>query len=164
MSSPIARVCAALGEENVRYIIVGGVAVVMHGHLRTTADLDLVVQLTPDNAARAIVALQQLDYRPRAPVPPEHFADAQTRESWVQEKGLTVFSLHSTTIPELEVDLFVNEPFDFQDAYSRAIQVELDGTTATVVSLEDLVALKRSAGRTQDLADIEALERLGVEP
>jgi predicted nucleotidyltransferase len=160
VASSIEAVLAALNEANVRYLVVGGVAVVLHGHLRTTADLDLVVQLEPENARRALAALATLDYRPRAPVPAQQFADSAIRESWIMDKGLTVFSLWSPRLEDLEVDLFVREPFDFDAAYARAVRAVLDTTTADVAALSDLIALKRAAGRTQDMADIEALERL----
>jgi predicted nucleotidyltransferase len=160
MVGAIEAVLAALNAAGVRYLVVGGVAVVLHGHLRTTADLDLVVQLSPENAHRAVRSLATLGYRPRAPVNAEQFADAAIRESWLRDKGLTVFGLWSDRYPGLEVDLFVAEPFDFDAAYSRAVTVALDNTTATVVSLIDLIALKQEAGRPVDLADIEALQSL----
>lgn len=160
MALGIERVLAALNADGVRYLVVGGVAVVLHGHLRTTADLDLVVELAPENARRAIAALARLGFRPRAPVPAEQFADAAVRQAWIDEKDLTVFSLWSDDLPEVEVDLFVKEPFDFGAAYARAVRVPLDTTTVTVVSLADLVALKRAAGRPVDLEDVAALEAL----
>jgi len=156
----IEQVLAALNAEKVRYLVVGGVAVVLHGHLRTTADLDLVVELAPDNARRAISALARLGFRPRAPVPAEQFADPNARRAWIDEKGLTVFSLWSDRLPEIEVDLFVKEPFQFDEVYARAVRVPLDTTTVTVVSLADLIALKQAAGRPVDLADVEALHAL----
>ncbi|MEN9796334.1 MAG: hypothetical protein RL653_30 [Pseudomonadota bacterium] len=162
MVGSIEAVLRALNEAQVRYLVVGGVAVVLHGHLRTTADLDLVLQLSPDNAARGMRALTSLGYRPRAPVPAADFADAEIRRRWVEEKGLTVFSLWSPEHRELEVDVFVAEPFDFDEAYARSTCAPLVDTFAQVAALEDLVALKRLAGRAQDLADIEALERLGA--
>jgi hypothetical protein len=157
---PIEQVLGALNGAGVRYLVVGGVAVVLHGHLRTTADLDLVVSLEPANARRAIEAVTALGYRPRAPVPAERFADPAERASWIADKGLTVFSLWSDRTPGLEVDLFVREPFDFEAAWARRVTVSLDTTTATVASLEDLLGLKRAANRPQDLADIEALEAI----
>jgi hypothetical protein len=157
---PIEQVLAALNTAGVRYLVVGGVAVVLHGHLRTTADLDLVVSLDPANARRAIDAVAALGYRSRAPVPAERFADAAERAAWISEKGLTVFSLWSDRLPGLELDLFVREPFDFEQAWARRVTVSLDTTTATVVGLQDLVALKRAAKRPQDLADVEALEAI----
>jgi len=75
--SRIELVLGALTAARVDYLIVGGVAVVMHGHLRTTADLDLVIRLEPDNALRTVRALTQIGLRPRAPVPAEAFADAR---------------------------------------------------------------------------------------
>ena len=63
----------------------------------------------------------------------------------------------------MEIDLFVREPFSFADVYARALRVPLETTFAWVVSLPDLIAIKRQAGRPQDLQDIEALEALGDE-
>jgi hypothetical protein len=163
MVGAIETVLEALNGAGVRYVVVGGVAVVLHGHLRTTADLDLVVQLGSDNALRAVRVLEGLGYRPRAPVAAEQFADPAARETWMREKGLTVFGLWSDRFPGLEVDLFVAEPFDFDAVHARAVKVPLDRTTATVVSLDDLLALKQAAGRPIDLADIEALRALAAE-
>jgi len=156
----IEQVLAALEAEGVRYLVVGGVAVVLHGHLRTTADPDLVVKLDPENARRAIAALTRLGYRPRAAVAAEAFADPASRAAWKAEKGLTVFSLWSDRLPALEVDLFVEEPFAFDEVYARSVRVPLDSVTVTVVSVEDLVALKRASGRPIDLADVDALRAI----
>lgn len=161
MSQPgqIERVVEALESARVDYIIVGGVAVVLHGHLRVTADLDLVIRLEEDNAKAAVDALQGIGFAPRAPVPASWFAERAKREEWASTKNMMVFSLWSPH-SDLEVDLFVREPFDFRDVASRCVRVELGGSKATVIGLNDLLALKRAAGRTQDLADIEALELL----
>jgi ABC-type sugar transport system substrate-binding protein len=157
---PIEQVLAALNTAGVRYLVVGGVAVVLHGHLRTTADLDLVVALDEGNARGAIRALESLGFRPRAPVPASQFADARARAEWIEGKGLTVFSMWSERVAGLEVDLFVEEPFEFEQGYARAVDVELDSTSAKVASLEDLLAMKRASGRPLDLADVEALEAI----
>ena len=161
MLGEIERVLEALNAAGVRYLVVGGVAVVLHGHLRTTADLDLVVSLDPENALRAVHALEGLGYTPRAPVPAVGFADPDTRTAWIRDKGLTVFSLWSPKAPSLEVDLFVGEPFDFDDAYGRALRVPLQRTHASVIAREDLIAMKRSLGRPRDQEDVEALEEMG---
>jgi len=95
-------------------------------------------------------------------VPAVQFADAAARAGWIEEKGLTIFSLSSERVAGLEVDLFVKEPFRFEEVYARALRVPLDTTTAPVVSLEDLIALKRAAGRPVDLADVEALRALST--
>lgn len=162
MVGDIERVLDALNRAGVRYLVVGGVAVVLQGYLRTTADLDLVVQLESENVLRALGALEALGYKPRAPVAAADLADPAVRASWIRDKGLTVFSLWSDRSPTLQVDLFVEEPFDFEAAHSRARSVPLAGTLAPVASREDLIEMKRRVGRPRDLEDVEALESLGA--
>jgi hypothetical protein len=153
----------ALGDAHVRYLVVGGVAVVLHGHPRFTADLDLVVALDRDNVLTTMKALDGLGYRPRAPVPAADFADPAIRRTWVEEKGLTVFSLWSQRFPATEIDLFVEEPFSFEEAYLRGVHVSLGRTEVVVAAIDDLVALKRRAGRPRDLEDVDALEAIARE-
>lgn len=160
MVGDIEKVVAALERAGVHYMIVGGVAVVLHGHLRTTADLDLVVRLEPPHAGNAVLALSALGWRPRAPVPFESFADPASRASWMRDKGLTVFSLYNPNVQAMEIDLFVSEPFEFATVHGRAVRVQLEKTMGTVIALDDLIAMKRAAGRPGDLADIAALEAI----
>ncbi len=75
----IERVLHALEAAGVRYLVVGGVAVVLHGHPRLTADLDLALALDTGNVRAAFAALAGLGYRPRVPVTAESFADAGGR-------------------------------------------------------------------------------------
>jgi hypothetical protein len=154
------RIFEALGAAEVRYLIVGGVAVVLHGYPRFTADLDLLVELDRPNALAAVRALGGLGYRPRAPVAADAFADPESRRTWIEEKGLTIFSMWSPALPATEVDLFVEEPLPFTDAYRRAVRVDLGGSTISVASIEDLIRLKRVANRPRDVEDIEALEAI----
>lgn len=154
------RIFAALDASDARYLVVGGVAVVLHGHPRLTADLDLVIALDPANVRAAVGALQSLGYRPRAPVSLDDFADPEQRRSWIDEKGMTVLSLASPELPLTEVDLFAAEPFPFEPAYRRALIVSIGATRVTAAGFDDLVALKRVAGRPKDLADVEALEAI----
>ena len=156
----VERVLSALNQAGVRYLVVGGIAVVLHGFLRTTRDLDLVIQLEADNLRRALQSLKDLGYQPVVPVPLEAFADAAIRESWIRDKNMVVFSLWHPERPGFQIDLFAAEPFDFQAVYGRALRVPLERTEATVIAARDLIDLKRQAGRSQDLADIEALEDL----
>lgn len=163
MSGRVEWVLASLERARVRYLVVGGVAVVLHGYLRTTLDLDLVLQLEQTNVERALEALAGLGFQPQAPVPLSSFADPQIRETWLREKNMTVFSLWHPEHPGFAVDLFVQEPFDFDAVYRRALRVPLQTTEATVVSREDLVAMKKAAGRALDLDDVTALSELPEE-
>ncbi len=159
--SSVEAIIEALNGASVRYLVAGGLAVVAHGHVRFTADVDLILDLREPNLRRAMAALAALGYTPRPPVPIEHFADTRIRAGWVRDKGLTVFSLSSDRHPATEVDLFVQDPLGFDDAYLRAERFEVaPGVEATFVALDDLIRLKRAAGRSQDLLDIERLETL----
>jgi hypothetical protein len=160
MAGNIETVLAALNAAGVRYLVVGGVAVVLHGHLRTTADLDLVVDLEPANVVSALDALTALGFRPRAPVPAASFADESIRQQWIDEKGMTVFSMWSPSRPGFEVDIFAELPLDFAAAAGRCVRAPLETTEVPVAAIEDLINLKRAAGRPQDIQDIEALEAL----
>lgn len=151
----------ALNDAGVRYLIAGGLAVAAHGFVRLTMDVALVLDLEDGNLRRALAAFASLGYRPRAPVPLEQFADGATRARWIAEKGLTVFSLRSAEHAATEIDLFVEPPFDFARAHDRCARFEIaPGLTASFVGLDDLVAMKRGAGRPQDLLFIEKLEGL----
>jgi predicted nucleotidyltransferase len=157
----IRAIAEALDRTQVRYLVVGGIAVVAHGHLRYTADLDLVLDPDPGALRRAIEALSALGYRPRAPIAFEGFADPAQRRAWAEQKGMMVFSLVSSEHAATELDLFLESPFDFEAVYSRSVRMTLrDGTAITVVALADLIELKRSAGRERDLQDIRELESL----
>jgi hypothetical protein len=150
----------ALNGAQVRYVVVGGLATVLHGFARLTADVDLVVDLAPDAAARAIDALVAQGFRPRVPVDAREFADASVRRRWIEEKGMQVFTLIDPANPMRSVDLFVDEPVPFEQLWARADVVELASVTVRVAAIADLIQMKRRAARAQDLIDIEALQRI----
>jgi hypothetical protein len=149
-----------LNRDHVRYVVVGGVAVVLHGYARLTGDLDLIVDLSEPEARKAMDALVGLGFRPRAPVDPSAFADAETRERWRTEQGMQVFSMWNPDDPLEEVHLFVENPIDFEQLWERSIVVDVGGASARIASIPDLIALKRMAGRPEDQLDIEALEAI----
>jgi hypothetical protein len=160
----VEAIIRTLNGASVRYLVAGGLAVVAHGYVRFTADIDLIVDLDPENVRRATAALAKLGYRPRAPVRLEEFADPVKRAEWIRDKGLTVFSLFSADHSATELDLFVEVPLDFEQAYRAAARMEVaPGVVATFLGLAELMRLKRQAGRTQDLLDIEKLQLLHEE-
>jgi hypothetical protein len=157
----VVAIVAALNESRVRYLIVGGLAVVAHGYVRFTADVDLLLSTEPDNLRRAVTALKALGYRPRAPVDFEEFVDASKRQEWAHLKSMTVFSLFSDTHPATEIDLFLEPPIDFDAAYERVFRQEVGPEIpAPFCSLEDLIELKMLSGRPEDRSDIEQLKQL----
>jgi len=154
-------VLAALDAAGVRFVVVGGVAVVLHGHPRMTADLDLVIDLAAEPAARAIEALTGLGMQPRLPVDPQAFADRAQRQRWIEDRNLTVFTMIDPAEPLLEVDLLAEAPLPFDELWEKATVVHLEGQPIRIASLEHLIAMKKAVGRPQDLADVAALQDLG---
>ncbi len=157
------RIFRAFEAAHVRYLVVGGVAVVLHGYPRFTADLDLVLSFEPSNLEVAFEVLRRLGYQPRAPVSLEELAQPKIRRSWVRDKNLVVLSLWSAALPATEIDLFVEEPFPFEQAYARALRAEIGDICVSVASFEDLITLKLRGGRPKDLEDIRCLEQLARE-
>ena len=149
-----------LGEKKIRYAVVGGIALVLHGVVRFTADLDLIVELSADNLAKFIGAMNELGYKPKLPVKAADFADPLTRARWIIEKGMKVFTFYHPERQIRQVDVFVREPLEFADIEKELVWIKARDVVIPVVSLTHLKMLKRIAGRLQDIADIEALEEL----
>ena len=148
-----------MNEAGGRYVLVGGLAVVLHGHLRATGDVDLIVDLAPDQVRRTIAALEGAGFQPYIPVPASEFAIPEKRAEWIRDKAMLVFSLRPREgVPV--VDLFLEPPLAFEDLWDRSLVVTLRGVPIRVAALADLVELKRRAGRPEDLADAAALEEL----
>ncbi len=153
----------ALNSARVEYIVVGGVAVVIHGYGRVTFDLDIVIRLRPSNIHAAFRALDSLGYRPRIRLTADEFADERQREVWIRKRGMTVLTFHSDRQPMTPVDIFAQEPFDFDSALKKAFLAHCEGGDFYVVDLNTLKRMKRTAGRPKDLDDILQLERLSDE-
>ena len=156
----VEAIIRALNEADVRYLVAGGLAVNAHGYLRFTKDVDFVVQLIPANIEHAFGALRSLGYRPTVPITAEQFANAELRASWVRDKGMQVLQFWSDAHRETPIDLFVAEPFPFDQEYARALVKPLHGNIPVrIVSIPALIQMKELAGREQDRIDIEHLRR-----
>lgn len=143
----------------------GGLAVNAHGLLRHTADVDLVIDFSPNNVSRAFTALEKLGYRPMNPVTAGQLADPRMRRAWIDDKGMRVLRFFSDEHRSVFVDVFVDEPFNFAAEYGNALTKSLsDGPVVRFVCLETLIRMKEAAGRPQDLADIAELRRRAVNP
>ena len=149
-----------LNAGGVRYVVVGGLATVLHGYARLTADVDLAVDLAPEEATKMIQVLVANGFRPQVPVLPQEFANPIVREIWLREKHMRAFSLVDPTNPMRVVDLLLKPEVPFEELLARSQEVVLNRTKIKIASIDDLIALKRHAGRPQDLVDIEQLETI----
>jgi hypothetical protein len=157
------RIFRALNDVQAEYLVVGGVAVMAHGHVRYTHDLDLVLSLSSTRLINALNALKGLGFRPRIPVDTLEFANPDNRTRWREDKGMVVFNLFSDQIPDVTIDIFPSEPFDFSIEFTQAKMHPLTlDVLVPVVSLSRLIAMKREAGRPQDLIDVDKLSKVKV--
>ena len=132
-----------------------------HGYVRFTAAVDLMLSTDTPNLTRAVKALKGFGYRPRAPVEFDGFVDRSARQRWAREKDMTVFSLFSDAHTATEVDLFLEPPIDFGEAYARAVRQQVvPGVEAVFCSLEDLIEMKTREVRPRDREDVQNLIQL----
>jgi hypothetical protein len=143
-----------LSRHEVDYVVIGGVATQVHGHRRTTMDLDLTPDPDPENLSRLGAALAELEARPReaglekgeiATSDPERLAIAAIVPPLLTRHG----QIHILKEPK--------GARAFGELREAALVVELDGIEVAIASLDDLIRMKRAAGRPADLDDIAAL-------
>jgi hypothetical protein len=159
--SSLEAIFRALQEADARYLVVGGLAVVAHGYVRLTKDLDLVLDLSTESLRRTLTVLESLGYRPMNPVPLLDFANPELRHDWTENRNMKVFNLVSDQYRDVVIDIFPKEPFAFEPEYARSESKEIaPNVRARVVSVPALIAMKVEANRSQDITDIDKLRKL----
>lgn len=133
---------------------------ILHGVPRTTADLDLVVDLDQANLRRLISVMNRLGYVPRAPVDAAALCDPEQRSAWIADKGMRAFTFCLPGHALADIDVLIDGPLEYAELARRAERVDADGLVVHIAGLEDLIRMKLAAARAQDLADVDALRRL----
>ena len=153
-------VFSTLNNANKKYIIVGGLATLLHGYMRLTANIDLIINLKRNEALKCITTLLDMGLTPRLPVDPYDFANSKIRKIWMEKKNMNVFSLFKPNDPLISVGLFVDNPIQFEDLWDRGEIVDIGGQEVKIASIPDLISLKEISGRPQDIEDINKLRTL----
>lgn len=153
-------VLKALNHAKIRYVVVGGMAVNLHGYQRFTKDLDLMIALDPENLNHFFDVLKKIGYVPKVPVTKEQFVDAKQRAKWKKEKGMIVFSFVETKPPFNLIDMFVDEPILFSEVYRQKVYGHIAGVRVPILSVNHLIKLKLKASRSRDLDDIAQLREI----
>lgn len=150
----------SLTDAGVDYVLVGGLAVQLHGYLRSTFDIDLVLAMNDDNLARFIDVAWRHGLTPGIPVPIESLRNADQIAQWHREKGMLAFSLREPQAGGGVVDVIVRPEVSFENLMANAVAGDLFGRHVPVASIDDLLVMKRAANRPKDRLDIEALEKI----
>lgn len=152
------RLFEHLNEKGVRYLIAGGVAGVLHGNPRFTKDLDLFTDFEENNLKELVKVFESLGFVPRVPIKPEEFVSAENRARWKSEKGMLAFTFINPKNPFENVDILLDIPISFDEAYRRRKIFKAGEVVVPTVSVGDLILMKEKAGRPQDLQDIKILK------
>lgn len=160
MAFNVRQIFAALNDAQVDYVVVGGLAVILHGYLRATADLDLAIGFSSDNARRGMRSLASIGLQPRLPVALDDFADADKRSDWLRNRNMLVFPLWDPANPLRSVDVFIDEPIGFDELLAESVVKDMDGLKVRIASIPHLIEMKRRAGRPRDLEDIDKLQQI----
>ncbi len=134
----------SLNDNHVRYLVIGGYAVALHGHPRYTKDIDIWIEMSHDNAANMVKALEQFGFGSLGLQAADFLAPDQ-----IIQLGY----------PPNRIDLITTPPgIDFETCYVSRVQIVMDDVTVNFNDLENLKKSKKAAGRQQDLADLENLQ------
>ena len=137
---------AALNHNQVRYILVGGYSVILHGYSRTTGDMDLWVERTKDNYLKIKDAFEEFGM----------LVFDMTEENFLHHPSWDVFTFG---ILPVAIDLMIGlEGFNFQEIFDRSVIFKDDELNIRVIHKNDLIAAKKKAGRSKDLDDLENLQ------
>lgn len=152
------RIFRVLAERGVDYVLIGGIAVQTHGHVRMTNDVDLIPAPDPANLDRLAGALRSLEARVLNP----GSEDLQIEASMIPRATIWQFAT-----PDGDIDVMHEVPDGdpFEQLSERALRISLGGVEVPVVSLDDLIRMKLARGRDIDLEDVAALTddgRLGT--
>ena len=153
-----------LESENIRYMLVGGLAMNLYGVPRSTMDVDIVLAMDQDNLCAFLDMAKQMNMQPVAPVSMEDLLDPVVRKSWVKDKNMIAFGLRPPDPSAPTVDVLIDPPLDINVALKRMKSQNIGNCRVYLASLEDLIILKEKTGRAQDRADIEHLKRLITKP
>ncbi|MDP2922890.1 MAG: nucleotidyltransferase family protein [Candidatus Omnitrophota bacterium] len=146
-------------KQKVKYVIVGGIAVNLLGSLRSTADIDILVEMSNENLRKIVSILKKKGYCVKQPVDPMMIADEDTRHDWIHHKNMKAFNFYKEG--ELkEVDIIIESPISFEEARKSVVRIKIDDTILPVISIDNLIKMKKNTGRSMDKLDIEELQKI----
>ncbi len=151
------RIFEVLARHHVNFVVIGGLAVVAHGHTRNTRDVDLMAATDRANLEHLAAAFRELDARLSGV--DAHLLDIDVSDPATLAGGAN-FTLE-TAAGGLDYFSAVPGASVFDELRERALVVDLEGLRIPVVGLDDLIRMKQASGRPQDLSDIAALTAPG---
>lgn len=153
------EIIRAFHKQKVKYILVGGVAANLLGLMRSTADLDILVEMSDDNLRKIVKILKRRGYQVKQPVDPIKLADKKSREEWIKNKNMKAFNFYKENEFK-EVDIIIESPVSFQEARKSAVRIKIDDYILPVISIDNLIKMKEKTGRSVDKLDVAGLKKI----
>lgn len=150
----LSRLCREFKKHSVQYAIAGGYAVALHGAVRGTVDIDILLNLDEKNLTLCEEVLKSMGFISKIPVDANLIL--KNRERFIEEKNLIAWSFYNPNNPTEIIDVLIHK--DLEDM--NTVKMQYADIELIVVSRQDLIDMKRETGRPQDLEDIKALESL----
>ena len=154
------KILRALGKEKIKFLVVGGLAVNFHGYSRLTVDMDIIILLEKANIKKLLNVIKTFGLKPRVPVNVEDFADARKRHDWIKNKNMKAFALCNPENSFEHLDIVIEQSLDFKENYKRKMIIREGALQIPVISIKDLLEMKKRAGRDRDKIDILALRKI----
>jgi hypothetical protein len=149
-----------LHENNIRYVVCGGLAVNLHGIPRMTADIDIILDLKEDNLSRFEKCVSALHYKLHIPIAFSKLADELERRNLIESKNLTAVSFFNYDKNYLTLDVLINFPIPFEDLWNEKQERKDGNIILPVVSIDHLIKLKEYSNRAVDKQDVILLSRI----
>ena len=149
-----------LVEAKVRFVLVGGLAVALHGYQRATLDVDVALAMDAENLQRFLAVAEAARLRPTMPVQLASLAQPELIEQWYRDKGMLAFSVRGPETVATVLDILVRPVIPFADLLRDAEVIDVGAMRVPVASIEHLIAMKTNTGRSKDLIDIEELRKI----
>ena len=153
-------VLEALSKNKIKYLVVGGLAVILHGAERFTHDIDVMILMNEENILNFNNVLKKLGYLPRVPVNPDDLVNKDKVKKWIKEKNMKVFSFFNKHDTLKVIDLLINHPLDFEKSYKERVVKKVKDVEINILSIDDLIQMKKLAGRDKDKFDILELKKV----
>lgn len=157
---PFIKIFSELSKAKIKYLVVGGVAVNLHGSYRFTGDLDILLLLEKKNLKMMDNLMKKLGYSERLPISINDLGDHVQVKKWMKEKGMTAFSFLPPEFPLIHIDIIMKDSLNFKKAYEGRTLKKIDSVNIPVVSIDYLIKMKKEAKRPKDLIDIGQLLKL----
>lgn len=154
------KVFTEFNKEKIKYLVVGGVAVNLHGYVRFTGDLDILVLLEEKNLKKLDHVMKKMGYSERIPVSVLELRDEKKVRDWLEKKNMKAYSFLPPETTLLQIDVIIEESLKFENFFNKKIIKKIDKTRIPIICLDDLIQMKRKANRDQDIMDIKSLLEL----